>query len=120
MVIPFIIDERSNLKVAIFRRYGLNRFSVDLDFWLTKKLNIKDLFNSLKLCLIESYRISYAAIKFYTILFEIKSDKYPRGLKIDIRKEAKKIKFEKAIAFSRFCNIQVPVNVVSLDDMMSA
>ncbi|MCX7995819.1 MAG: nucleotidyl transferase AbiEii/AbiGii toxin family protein [candidate division WOR-3 bacterium] len=100
--------------------YGLSRFSVDLDFWLAKRINITNLFKSLKKYLSESYRITNAAIKFHTILFEIKSGKFPGSLKIKIHKESKKFKIEREIAFSRFTTLKVPVNVVSLEDMMSA
>lgn len=99
--------------------YGLNRFSVDLDFWLFKKMDVDKLFESIKDCLGQSYVITDAMNKFYTILYEIKSPEYPRSLKIEIRKATKKIKLEKAIAFSKYANYQVLVNVPSLKDMMN-
>jgi len=67
--------------------YGLNRFSVDLDFWITKKTNPKTLFAKLKKCLKEGYEVRDAANKFNTILFEIRAKGYPRSLKIEIRKQ---------------------------------
>ncbi len=100
--------------------YGLNRFSVDLDFWLIKKVNVNSVFLLLKNYIEQSYNVIDAQNKFYTILFEIKSQKYPRSLKIEIRKEPKKVKIEKAIAFSRFSDIQVLVNVPTLQDVMLA
>ncbi len=99
--------------------YGLNRFSVDLDFWLLKKMDVKKLFEPIKECLSQSYIISDAMNKYWTILYEIKSPEYPRSLKIEIRKTTKKIKLEKAIAFSKYANYQVLVNVPSLKDMMN-
>lgn len=99
--------------------YGLNRFSVDLDFWLLKKIDVNKLFESIKDCLRQSYVITDAMNKFWTILYEIKSPEYPRSLKIEIRKTKKKIKLEKAIAFSKYANYQVLVNVPSLQDMMN-
>ena len=72
--------------------YGLNRFSVDLDFWIIKKINFDKFFLDLKNFLEEKYIIKDCANKFFTILFEISSSEYHRNLKIEIRKEIKKIK----------------------------
>ena len=99
--------------------YNLDRFSVDLDFWLTKDINVDKLFNGLKECLSQYYKISDAENKFYTLLFEIRSKDYPRSLKIEIRKQIKKVNIEKAIAYSKHANTQVMLNVVSLKDMIN-
>jgi len=98
--------------------YGLNRFSVDLDFSLKSKVDTGEFFESLLDYLKRSYVVVDSANKFYTILYEIKSPAYPRSLKIEIRKEIKDVRVERAIAHSRFTNRQVLVNVVSLLDMM--
>lgn len=100
--------------------FGLDRYSVDLDFWFIKSLDTKKLFNDLKDYLSQFYLIKNAAIKHYTLLFELKSKQYPRSLKIEIRKETKKIKTETAIAYSENFNIQVFLKVVSLSEMMKA
>jgi predicted nucleotidyltransferase component of viral defense system len=100
--------------------FGLNRFSVDLDFWVVKGLNRKELFDSLKAYLGRSYAVTDAADKFYTLLFELRSKDYPRSLKIEIRKETKKVKTEQAIAYSKFSNIQVLLKVIPLKEMMKA
>jgi len=100
--------------------FGLNRFSVDLDFWVVKKISEAGLFKDLKECLNRSYKITDCANKFYTLLFEIKSRDYPRSLKLEIRKETKKIRVEQAIAYSKYANTQVFLNVVSLKDMLVA
>ncbi|MCM8762871.1 MAG: nucleotidyl transferase AbiEii/AbiGii toxin family protein [Candidatus Omnitrophica bacterium] len=100
--------------------WGLNRFSVDLDFWVVKRINSDRLFNAVKNCLAEDYFIKDATNKFYTLLFEIKTKVYPRSLKIEIRKEPKKINIEQAIAYSKYSNLQVMVKTVSLKDMMYA
>lgn len=100
--------------------YGLDRFSNDLDFWLLKNINVKKLFSDLKECLSQYYKLSGAANKFYTLLFEMRSKDYPRGLKIEIRKERKKVDTERAIAYSKYSNNQVMLNVVSLGSMMAA
>jgi predicted nucleotidyltransferase component of viral defense system len=100
--------------------YGLNRFSVDLDFWIIKDIDIGKLYKDLKEYLSVFYTLKDSANKFHTLLFEIKSGEYPRSLKIEIRKEKKKIKTEQVIAFSRYANMQVFLRVVSLKEMMKA
>lgn len=100
--------------------YGLNRFSVDLDFYFVKKIDTKKFFTELKKYLSGFYAIKDNANKFNTLLFEIKSKDYPRSLKIEIRKEPKKFKTETAIAYSKYSNMQVFVKAVSLKDMVNA
>lgn len=100
--------------------FGLNRFSVDLDFWFIKSADKNKLFRNVKDYLAQIYTLKDSASKFHTLLFEIKSKDYPRSLKIEIRKETKKIKTETAIAYSKYSNLQVFLKVVSLKDMMDA
>jgi len=100
--------------------WGLNRFSVDLDFWVIRNIDFKELFIQIGDCLKAFYVVMDSANKFYTLLFEIKSKNYPRVLKIEIRKEPKRINIEKSIVFSRYSNTQVILNSVSLNDMMQA
>ena len=100
--------------------HGLNRFSVDLDFWLVKSVDKKPLFNTLKEYLGGFYMLRDWADKFHTILFEIKSKDYPRALKIEIRRQPKKIATEQSIAFSRYSDLQVLVRTITLNGMMKA
>lgn len=100
--------------------YGLNRFSVDLDFWVVKKMEFHKLLLSIKECISKQYTIEDCANKFNTLLFEIRSKDYPRSLKIEVRKEPRKISTEKMIAYSTHSNTQVFVNTVVLKDMMAA
>lgn len=100
--------------------WGLDRYSVDLDFWVTKTLDFKMLFNDLRNTLAENYTITDAAHKFRTILIEFRNPVYPRSLKIEIRKELKKIKSQESISFSKYSNIQVKLKTVSLESMMEA
>lgn len=97
---------------------GLNRFSVDLDFWIIKEIDVNKLFGDFKKSLSQFYELTDCANKFHTLLFELKSADYPRSLKIEIRKETKKIGTEKAIAYSKYSNTQVFLNIVSGADMM--
>lgn len=100
--------------------YGLNRFSIDLDFWITKKLNTTKLFEAMKQSLAQNYILTDAVNKFNTLLFEIKTNRYPRRLKIEVRKESKQIKTEPTIAYSKYSNLQVLLPAVSLSGMMQA
>jgi predicted nucleotidyltransferase component of viral defense system len=100
--------------------YDLNRFSVDLDFWIIKKVNINKLFKDIENHLNQYYTLSDSENKFYTLLYELKSTNYPRSLKIEIRKEIKKVETEKAIAYSQYSNTQVLLKVVSLKAMMTS
>jgi len=99
--------------------WGLDRYSVDLDFWVVKTLDYKILYNNLDNLLGTHYKITDSVNKFKTILFEIKSPAFPRSLKIEVRKELKKVKNVPSIAYSKFSNIQVMLKTVSLEDMMS-
>ena len=99
--------------------FGLGRFSVDLDFWIVKETDTGKLFEDLNRWLAQMYTIKDAAQKFHTLLFEIRSENYPQSLKIEIRKDLRKIKTEQSIAYSKYSNTQVLLNVVSLSDMMT-
>lgn len=99
--------------------YGSNRFSVDLDFWFAREVDYPDYFEKCRGLLNEHYQIRDAANKFHTILFELTSSEYPRGLKIEIRKVNKDFRFAEAIAFSQHSDRQVRVKVLSLKDMLA-
>ena len=100
--------------------YGLNRFSVDLDFWTVEAIEAKKFFGDVQKCLTQDYTLKDAADKFNTLLFEIRSTRYPRSLKIEIRKEKKNVAVEEAIAYSPYAGVQVRLKTVSLKDCMSA
>lgn len=99
--------------------YGLNRFSVDLDFWLNSELKIEILYKKLVKCL-SVYNIIDAKDKFYTLIFEIRDSRFPRSLKIEIRKNKKTLSIERSIAYSKHSNTQVMINTISLRDMAAA
>jgi len=101
--------------------YGLDRFSVDLDFRILKKdMSMKDLFTGIKKFLGENYRIKDSADKFNTLLYEIGSARYRRGLKIEIRKTGGAFSAEQTIAYSPYSDIQVLLNAFTLEDMMAS
>ena len=100
--------------------HGLDRYSVDLDFWVTKDIDWAKFYRKMKEYLLQFYKISDSANKHFTILFELKSPQFPRALKIEIRKEAKVIKTETSIAYSTSSNIQVLLKTVTLEEMMKS
>lgn len=100
--------------------YGLDRFSVDLDFWVAKKVATDKLFLGIRECLAASYTVKDATDKFFTLVFEVRSAAYPRNLKVEIRKEAKQVAFEEAIAYSTHTSTQVLLNTVTLPEMMQS
>lgn len=99
--------------------HGLERFSVDLDFWVIKDLG-PEFFENMKGYLAKHYDIKDSAEKFYTIVFELRSPDYPRSLKLEIRRKVKKINVEQVIAYSKYANTQVFLKAVSLSDMMES
>mgnify|MGYP000613178039 CR=1 FL=1 len=100
--------------------YGLDRYSVDLDFWLDDKVDPSAFFPRLKKILRENYDLSDSCDKRFTMLFEFKSEKYPRSLKIEIRKNMKNVRVERLIAYGPNSNIQVMVKAVCIEEMMRA
>jgi predicted nucleotidyltransferase component of viral defense system len=100
--------------------YGLNRFSIDLDFWAAGNIDRKTFFKNMNGLLASAYSITDAADTFNTLLFEFRSKDYPRLMKIEIHKGEKKVAIEQSIAFSKYSNTQVLLGTVSLKDMMAA
>lgn len=97
--------------------FGLNRYSVDLDFWCRK--NADDLFFSkLKTVLESKYQVTDHHEKHFLFLSEIGSSSYPRKLKIEIRKrmESQKVT-DLNIAFSPFASNQVRLLTFTLSQM---
>lgn len=70
--------------------HNLDRYSVDLVFWIVKEIDISSFFEKIKACLAKHYQIRDAQNKYYSMIFEIGAEKYVRSLKIEIRKEIKK------------------------------
>lgn len=98
--------------------HELNRYSVDLDFWLMPKVSRETYFHDLRNMLAENYEITDAEIKYYTLLFELRSGQYPKRLKIEIRKTHDPADYQKSIAFSKFSTKQVLVNAHTLQQTM--
>ncbi|MHB8139619.1 MAG: nucleotidyl transferase AbiEii/AbiGii toxin family protein [Smithellaceae bacterium] len=100
--------------------HGLDRYSVDLDFWVAKDIDWATYYRKMEKYLLQFYTLADSANKHFTILFELKSPQFPRALKIEIRKEAKNIKTETCIAYSANANIQVLIKTVALEEMMKS
>lgn len=100
--------------------HGLERFSVDLDFWFIKKVDFKQFFILCQNCLKQDYVIKDAMDKHYTLLLEISSKNYPRNLKIEMRKEIKDMSFDNSIAYSTYTNKQVLIKTAKLDWIMKS
>ena len=98
--------------------HGLNRYSVDLDFYFLKDIDA-DVFNKKMLaCLSDKYMITDAAEKHFTLLYEFKSKEYPQRLKIEIRKKIQQFKYSECIAFSTHSTEQVLLKALTLEQMM--
>jgi len=98
--------------------HELNRYSADLDFWFVKKISKRNFFETGREILEKNYEITDAQIKHYTILFELRSSRYPKRLKIEIRKEWKECDYQQTIAFSRYSTKQVLLKAHTLDQSM--
>ncbi len=82
--------------------HELNRYSVDLDFWFVTKTAQKAFFDKLLKTLEQDYEITDAQIKHFTLLVEVRTNTYPKRLKVEIRREQKECDYQSKIAFSRF------------------
>jgi predicted nucleotidyltransferase component of viral defense system len=100
--------------------FGLDRYSIDLDFWLREAEGYASWFEDMRQFLNRYYQIRDIADKYNTLLVELKSSEYPRSLKLEMRKGVKIGRKEQAIAFSRFSPIQVYLRTIPLDIMMTS
>ncbi len=98
--------------------HNLNRYSTDIDFWLEPSSDSKLIYKTISSTLSDNYKILDSANKRYTLLYEFRSDKVTRNLKIEIRKEQTAFEWERKIAFSKFSNKQVMVKGLTLNQMM--
>jgi predicted nucleotidyltransferase component of viral defense system len=98
--------------------YELNRYSVDLDFWFTKKVSQDDYFDKFRGTFEKYYEITDAQTKHYTLLVELRSVGYPKRLKIEIRRAVEDCDYQETIAFSRFATKQVALKAHTLNQTM--
>jgi hypothetical protein len=98
--------------------HEMKRFSADLDFWKMTKVPDEDLFLQIQNLLRQNYDITDAQIKYFTILIEIRSSRFPKKLKVEIRREQRDWDFEDKIAYSVFDTRQVLVKAHTLKQSM--
>jgi predicted nucleotidyltransferase component of viral defense system len=65
---PLVFGGGSMLRLC----HELNRYSVDLDFWFTKKIPQRDYFDKAQRTFETYYEITDAQVKRYTLLFELR------------------------------------------------
>lgn len=99
--------------------HELNRYSVDLDFWFIKDTDPAGYFQKAKQALSKRYELTVACDKFNTLLFELRSGKYPRLLKIEIRKKSGTCDWQEKIAYSVFSDKQVLLKAHTLEQTMA-
>ena len=113
-LVPLVFGGGSMLRLC----HELNRFSVDLDFWIIAPIQEHEYFSKTRQLLEKNYDVTDAQIKHYTILFDVRSTRYPRRLKLEIRRETGDCDYEEKIAFSRFGTQQVLVKAHTLEQTM--
>jgi predicted nucleotidyltransferase component of viral defense system len=99
--------------------HELNRYSADLDFWLIKPVSSEEFLENISSILVKEYEITDNQNKHFSLLVEVRSHRYPKRLKIEIRKEIREWHMEKSIAFSKYSNRQVLLYTHSLKQTMS-
>lgn len=99
--------------------HGLDRYSVDLDFWFIKQVPEDIYSNKIKKTLEKHYVITDALVKRFTLLFELRDPIYPKRLKIEIRREMKECDYQDKIAFSPFSTRQVLLRAHTLEQTMN-
>ena len=114
MLEPLVFGGGTMLRLC----HELNRYSVDLDFWFVKKMSKNAFFETGRKTFERDYEITDAQMKRYTISFELRSARYPKRLKIEIRREWKEVDYQQTIAFSRFSTKQVLLKAHTLDQTM--
>ena len=99
--------------------HELPRYSADLDFWKLKVLDDRELMQKLVRIFEDDFEITDSQIKHFTVLMELRSGRFPKRLKIEIRRELKDWDYEEKIAFSRFSNMQVLLKAHTLQQTMN-
>ena len=98
--------------------HELNRYSADLDFWFIKKMPQQKYFDNMQKVLRKDYEVTDDQVKQKTLLFELRSSRYPKRMKIEIRRELKECDYQKTIAFSKSSTKQILVNAHTLQQTM--
>lgn len=110
-LLPLVFGGGTMLRLC----HDLDRYSVDLDFWIIKKIDIDKYYQKVKTFLQKGYEVTDAQTKHFSLLFEIRAADYPRRLKIEIRREIKQWDMQERIAFSNLSNKQVLVRTHTME-----
>ena len=123
-----VLEKMNSAKLLDFLVFGggtmlrlcheLARYSVDLDFWFIRKTLQDHYFDKMHAAFQSDYEITDARMKHYTLLFELRSGRYPKRLKIEIRRKMQPCDYQKKIAYSRYSSKQVLVNAHTLEQTM--
>lgn len=97
--------------------HDLPRYSVDLDFWFSRKTDTKKFYEELLTFFKGRYQMTDFKNKHFTILYEFRGKASDRKLKVEIRKEVLTRGIEQKIAYSKYGSAQVLVPALSLDEM---
>lgn len=100
--------------------YGLNRYSVDLDFWFLDAGKKGEIFDKIKAALGEKARLKKSENRAGSLYFEFAAKGHPRSLKLEVREPGKRPAHEEKIAYSKHAVSQVLVKAATLDEMMRA
>lgn len=98
--------------------HDMNRYSVDLDFWLRPGTRADAYHRRLRRALGNAFEVTDSKQKFFTLLFELRSPGYPRRLKLEIRRRIPRCDTEEKIAFSPHGTTQVLVTGLTLAQML--
>lgn len=98
--------------------HDMNRYSVDLDFWLRPGTRADAYYRRLQRALAQAFEITDSKQKIFTLLFELRSPGYPRRLKLEIRRRTPTCDTEEKIAFSPHGTTQVLVTGMTLAQML--
>ena len=98
--------------------HDMNRYSVDLDFWLRPGTRADAYYRRLQQALTRAFEITDSKQKFFTLLCELRSPGYPRRLKLEIRRRVPTCDTEEKIAFSPHGITQVLVHGMTLAQML--
>lgn len=98
--------------------HNLNRYSTDLDFWIKPDSDPDKIFIAMKDIFSEENILIDNQNKHFMLVFQLKSSRTKRSLKIEIRKEQTDFEWERKIAFSTYTTIQVQVRGLTLAQMM--
>lgn len=99
--------------------HELNRYSVDLDFYLKHEKDGNTIGDTIKSHLGASLTVRDFEQKRNTVLLEVSSPEYPRKLKIEINTQNRYTDVTQSIAWSAFSNVQVMVTAITLDKIMA-